>query len=683
MKSNFYQTSQENFETILKYYESTNSKIKKFYQQIQRYIKFTNEYCTKIKQLFKDDENNIFNVNSSSEESETIEIDYGITNKEIKNKILTKAAIIEKRINISPILNCIGKINKFFNEYTQYLQLFIDTLEIPLGKLNKYIEVTNSEIISVKNNHNTQKNNFIIKCCEFDSLNSELKKLFSKTEKKLMDYCIEIKNKKKKRQELEDKLNLSLSTAVQTEKDILEKFNSLDNFGKIFNDSTNEKINTIKDFTSSLFQKFNYFLINMFAFFKKSFLLPMEQIMNPQNENNVDDEIKIKKEFDQLLDGYIKKIDTKNIKSNLDIYNLKIIKTLDEKKLEEITEDGKIRKKNSFEIININNDFFEEEDSYFVIKNMYDKFMLINKNMNVLETEGKKVEIKKIINKLTSYGQLKRKKSFADNDDWNLMETQKIETKENNDEKIENENIKDQKDENNNSNTSNIKADNNNTNNIKDNNDNKFIIIKNEEKEIKKQDIDYLISLMNDTFYQRYFLLKINNYRTLGVFEMPLDIYKYIKEIFSAILNNLIFIKNEKDKNINDQIENAKLILILSQTFYINKDGEKIYIQKELKNEKIFQHYEFWQLIIKNAIDNEMKNLQTFINNNIENEKSFKEKKQSIAFAQLLPYVDSMIGFGVNEDTIKTIIAPFVDKYEMSEESKEIIFNLLKNTTLQ
>ena len=303
--------------------------------------------------------------------------------------------------------------------------------------------------------------------------------------------------------------------------------------------------------------------------------------------------------------------------------------------------------------------------------------------MNVLETEGKKVEIKKIINKLTSYGQLKRKKSFADNDDWNLMETQKIETKENNDEKIENENIKDQKDENNNTNTSNIKADNNNTNNIKDNNDNKFIIIKNEEKEIKKQDIDYLISLMNDTFYQRYFLLKINNYRTLGVFEMPLDIYKYIKEIFSAILNNLIFIKNEKDKNINDQIENAKLILILSQTFYINKDGEKIYIQKELKNEKIFQHYEFWQLIIKNAIDNEMKNLQAFINNNIENEKSFKEKKQSIAFAQLLPYVDSMIGFGVNEDTIKTIIAPFVDKYEMSEESKEIIFNLLKNTTPQ
>ena len=42
-----------------------------------------------------------------------------------------------------------------------------------------------------------------------------------------------------------------------------------------------------------------------------------------------------------------------------------------------------------------------------------------------------------------------------------------------------------------------------------------------------------------------------------------------------------------------------------------------------------------------------------------------------------------MIGFGVNEDTIKTIIAPFVDKYEMSEESKEIIFNLLNNTTPQ
>ena len=174
-------------------------------------------------------------------------------------------------------MNCIGKTNQFFNDYIQYLQIFINTLEIPLGTLNKYIEVTNNEINSVKNNHNTQKNNFIIKFCEFDKLNYDLKTLYSKTEEKLMNYCYEKKNRKKKKQESEEKLNSFLSNASQTEKEILEKYNSLDNFGKIFNDSTNEKINTIKDFTSSLFQKFNFFLINMYSFFNKSFMMPMEK----------------------------------------------------------------------------------------------------------------------------------------------------------------------------------------------------------------------------------------------------------------------------------------------------------------------------------------------------------------------------------------------------------------------
>jgi hypothetical protein len=182
---------------------------------------------------------------------------------------------------------------------------------------------------------------------------------------------------------------------------------------------------------------------------------------------------------------------------------------------------------------------------------------------------------------------------------------------------------------------------------------------------------------MNNTIYQRYFLLEINNYRTLGVFEIPLDIFNYIKEIFSSILNSLIFIKSEENFNINGQIDNAKLILILSQTFYKIKDGEKIYIQKELKNEKILQHDEFWQLIIKNAIRKEMRNLEELIHN--ENENSINQKKKSIVFAQILPYVDCMVGFGVNEDKIKAIISPFIDEYKLSEENKEIIFNLLKS----
>ena len=75
-----------------------------------------------------------------------------------------------------------------------------------------------------------------------------------------------------------------------------------------------------------------------------------------------------------------------------------------------------------------------------------------------------------------------------------------METKENNND-IKDE--KDEKDDNEENNNNNI----NNANNIKNNKDTNIIIVKNENKEIKKQKIEYIISLMNNTIYQRYFLI--------------------------------------------------------------------------------------------------------------------------------------------------------------------------------
>ena len=739
MKSKFYQTSQENIETLLKYYESANSKIKKYYNKMTKYKKFTTDYCSKIKQLFVE-ENNIFNLNSSTEEYETIEIDYGITSKEIKNKLLYEE-INEKRINMAPILNSIDKINKFFNEYVMYLQLFIKGLEIPLSKLNQCIEVTNNEIISVKNNHINQQKNYILKYCEFDSLNKELNKLYLKTEKKLVDYCTEKKNKKKKKIELDkldEKLNLSITTNMQAEEHILNKYYSLENFGKIFNDSTCEKINTIKDFTSSLFQKFDNFLRNIYIFFKKSFMMPMDLLLNQRKDVSVDYEIKIKKEFDDLIDGYVKKIDEKSIKNNLDIYSPKILKKKNDE--EESKDDLKLKKKNSFEILSFDKDYLEEEDIYYIIKNMYEKFKLINRDNYNLEVEAKKLEIKEIFNKLISFG--KRKKSMRDNsnkdkdkekdNDWNVIdesnnqnkdkeinennkkeqrnkegsrkeedkeEDQKEEKKEENkeekkeenkeekkeenkvekkEEKIEKDNKKDfgefnekskaeenkesennqkdkeddknegikeevksqnkneQKEEYNNEVESKeekkeqtIKEEKNKINNKEENNiiinDKEENNTKNNNKEknkgITKQEVDYLCKYMNDPVYQRYFLIKLNNYRTLGIFEMPLAIFNYINQIFSEILKHIEKEKKYEKKENAFEIENTKIVIILSQTFYCIKEEQKIYLQKELRKEKLFKNATFWKKILEISIENELKNYIYYCHKKMENQK--------------------------------------------------------------
>ena len=67
----------------------------------------------------------------------------------------------------------------------------------------------------------------------------------------------------------------------------------------------------------------------------------------------------------------------------------------------------------------------------------------------------------------------------------------------------------------------NNKEDNNNVNNI--------------EEKITKEEVEYICKLMNKKVYRKYFLIQINNFRTLGVFKIPLEIFNYIKQIFIEI----------------------------------------------------------------------------------------------------------------------------------------------------
>ena len=179
--------------------------------------------------------------------------------------------------------------------------------------------------------------------------------------------------------------------------------------------------------------------------------------------------------------------------------------------------------------------------------------------------------------------------------------------------------------------------------------------------------------------YRKFFLMQINNFRAVGVFELPLDIFNYIKEIFLEISKYLTIEKNDENNKIIFDIEIGKLIIILCQTFYYMKNGEKEYIQAELKSEKIFHMKEFWNQMIKSYIEIDLKNLEKNSQNFIESEDIIKEKRNSIAFAQIVPYVGGMSGFGLNKDEIKDIDLPIIEEYGISNENKEIIFGLIEN----
>ena len=96
MKSPIYNISQENFETILEYYNIINKSSSNYYCIIQKYKDYTNEYCSKIKELFKELKNN--------DEYKIINIDFNLSDENNKVNIM-------KKIKVSPINQSITKIN--------------------------------------------------------------------------------------------------------------------------------------------------------------------------------------------------------------------------------------------------------------------------------------------------------------------------------------------------------------------------------------------------------------------------------------------------------------------------------------------------------------------------------------------------------------------------------------------
>ena len=671
MNSNLYKILEENFETILTYYKITKENAKKYYDYIIKYKEYTKEYYLNIKELFK--EENISEVIHDLDTSKRI-ITIDFSNRQNNSKINLSdnnkdKQIIKKNINILPIQKIIDLFNQFFRYKMQSLKLFIDCIDIPLNKLQEIIEKTQSDINTIKNNYANHKKTFFQKFSDFDLLNKALKKEYMEGEQKLVEYLINKKLLNGKNvdsdKKMENEVNIKLIDIKKNQKNICEKFTNLGNFGKIFNDLTNEKINEIKLKTSMLFQSFEECFTNLLIFYKKSFL-PINEIKYQETEINY------KNEFEDLLQKNIKEIDEKIYNINLDKYQIRIINNKIDK--EEIYEKSGNRNDTlkDYELIDKKRNLLEEEDIFFIVKKMYN-FNFINKSLYIINIEKEKLKLKKIINKLLLYSKDKSKNK-------NNMDL--------NNNKINNEiDNKDNKD-NTDNNLNDININTNLIDNINeiDENENYKKNEKNNDikgESISQEDVNYICKSMNVKEYRLYFLKIIYNLKSIGAFKLPENIFNYFNQIFKEISKYFyINFKNENEKILDLNI--SKITIILSQTFYYLKDDKKIYIQNELRKEKIYQSEDFWKKLIKQNIENEIekgkKNNKD--NSKIENNKSInalEDRRNSIIFSQIIPQISEMLGFGLNKNIIKGIILPFLDEYNIKEENKKIILEVLDN----
>ena len=186
---------------------------------------------------------------------------------------------------------------------------------------------------------------------------------------------------------------------------------------------------------------------------------------------------------------------------------------------------------------------------------------------------------------------------------------------------------------------------------------------------IRDDEVTHLISLLNKPIYRFEFLKIFNLFRTQGKCEMPEREFEITKKIFLFIADK---IKEESD------VLSAKLILILSQTFYIKEKEEKIYLFKYLQNHEMFSNLEVWEKYLTEMIEEDLNRSK------IDESKDGIPDPNKIAIinnvllAHMLTFCHNMIEFKMKEENIKKIIEPMMSKYSLTEDSIKQIKDLIQ-----
>ena len=195
---------------------------------------------------------------------------------------------------------------------------------------------------------------------------------------------------------------------------------------------------------------------------------------------------------------------------------------------------------------------------------------------------------------------------------------------------------------------------------------------KKKKKKIEKFSEKEINTFINFLFTKEDYIIKfltcLNNYRANGNLEFSEDQYNIFKIIFSKASDYLLKNKNEKI---------YYFLIILSQTFYKIIEGKKYYLVNEIKEKEFFLQINFWSEFIEKMIKEELMKLDHILNDNNITEDKKNSRKNDIIVSKLFSIVPSLNYFNLEKNSINSILLPIINKYNLSEEKKQILFSML------
>ena len=173
--------------------------------------------------------------------------------------------------------------------------------------------------------------------------------------------------------------------------------------------------------------------------------------------------------------------------------------------------------------------------------------------------------------------------------------------------------------------------------------------------------------ILNNTKNIESFFIALNNYRVKGKIKFSEKFYDLIIYIFKKTLDELLKVRNKKLSN---------SMLILSQTYYKEKDGKKIYILDSIKTHELFKNIDFWKSVLINKIEEEIKVVKNFNEKNGLSSTINQEKKEEIIKNKFIFISDLMKDCDLDKDIMTELINHIFDKYKCSTNTRKEIFSI-------
>ena len=192
-----------------------------------------------------------------------------------------------------------------------------------------------------------------------------------------------------------------------------------------------------------------------------------------------------------------------------------------------------------------------------------------------------------------------------------------------------------------------------------------------------KEKYDEIIESINTKILNRIetievFFICLNSYRASGKINLTKKFYDLLIYIYNKVQDELI-------KNSNKKIED--LMLILSQIYYKEINGEKVYLLEGIKTHELYKNMDFWKSSIIKNIEDELRIKKTLESKSKNINIMTQEKKEETIITKLLPFFELLKEYDVSKDKINDLFTQILDKYEFSEKEREKLFSFINVNT--